>query len=700
MYLLEFNNFRSASGWSLSARASKMLRMGGGGRFASRALALALLAGACTNDPYPGAERSQKIYYTSFREAPKTLDPAVGYNTVAHEIQGSVNETLLEYHYLERPYRLIPALAEAVPEPRVLDDGRISYTLRIRPGVVYKRDACFPDQTREVIAQDFAFELARIADPALVSPVIAIFSRLSGFAEFSARLVQRRAHDAEFSALPVHEQYARIGGIDGVRAHGEHELELVLDEPYPQLLYWLAMPFTAPVPWEAVAYYDGQDGRDHFADHPVGAGPYSLAIYEKRHRMVLEANPDWYGVQHPEWRAPGTVYPSTGEPGDAELLDPKYVGKPLPFIQRIEYRLEKEQIPRFGKFLQGYYDSSRVVTETGGGIVPESFDQVVQNGEITPAMAARGMRLRKSVTPGLYYIGFNMTDPTVGHAAGERGRKLRQALSLVIDSREFARLFMNGSGAPANSMLPPGIFGHDAAYRNPYRQVDAARARALLAEAGYPGGIDPATGRPLELGIDSRDPRTDALVKQKFFTDSWRTLGIDVEIRATTYNQFQDKVKKGAYQIFYWGWFADYPDPENFMAILESSNSRTKSGGENTANFSDPRFDALFAEIETRPSDARRLELLDEMVALIESERPVIELYYDEVYALYHPWLHNVKAFGMSFPMWKYADLDPAQRAQLRAAWNEPVTWPAYAFAGLFLAIVLPGVRTFLRERQ
>jgi ABC-type oligopeptide transport system substrate-binding subunit len=394
------------------------------------------------------------------------------------------------------------------------------------------------------------------------------------------------------------------------------------------------------------------------------------------------------------------VYPSTGEPGDAELLDPAYVGRPLPFIKRIEYRLDKEQIPRFGKFLQGYYDASLVVTERGGGIVPESFDQVVQNGEIAPAMAARGMRLRKSVSPATYYIGFNMTDATVGHAAGERGRKLRQAMSLVIDFREFSRLFLNGSGIPAEQLVPPGIFGYDAEYRNPYRSANAERARALLAEAGYPGGIDPATSRPLKLGLDTSDTRTDAMLKYEFFTDSWRTLGIDVEIRATTFNQFQDKVRKGGYQIFYWGWFADYPDPENFLAILESSNSRTKSGGENTANFADPRYDALFAEMETRPNDARRAELVGAMRTLVQEERPIIELYHDEIYALYHPWLRNVKAFGMSFPMWKYADVDPAQRAELREQWNEPVTWPAYALAGLFLAIVLPGVRTFLRERQ
>src|SRR5207344_290207 len=155
-----------------------------------------------------------------------------------------------------------------------------------------------------------------------------------------------------------------------------------------------------------------------------------------------------------------------GEPGDAALgrLDAAYVGRALPFLDRAEFRIEKEDIPTFNKFLQGYYDAS--------GILQESFDKIVHEGRLSPEMAARGMRLEKSVDPDVYYIGFNMDDPVVGTPAGEKGRKLRQAMSLVVDSREFARIFNNGRGVPAQSPVPPGIFGYEADYANPYRQVD------------------------------------------------------------------------------------------------------------------------------------------------------------------------------------------------------------------------------------
>src|SRR5262249_41413544 len=159
-------------------------------------------------------------------------------------------------------------------------------------------------------------------------------------------------------------------------------------------------------------------------------------------------------------------------------------------------------------FLQGYYDAS--------GIIQESFDKAVQNGGLSPAMAAHGMSLAKSVEPAVFYIGFNMNDATLGTRAGERGRKLRQAMSLAVDSVEFCRVFMNGRGVPAQSPLPPGIFGYDAAYTNPYRKPDLDRARALLAEAGYPGGIDPQTQRPLHLTFDTGDPSTRGRLRYDF----------------------------------------------------------------------------------------------------------------------------------------------------------------------------------------
>lgn len=664
---------------------------------------LAVLAGClavfgCTNNPYPDADRDKKVLYSSFNEAPKTLDPAVAYTTAEHVITGNVYDTLFEYHYLARPYRLIPGLAEAIPEARPTAEGGQSYRVKIRKGVLFHADPAFAAgqrglKTREVTAADFAFALARIADPAVNSPVISSFAQILGFADFSKRLAELRAADKAFAALPVHEQYARAGGIAGVVAHGSHELEIILSEPNAQILYWFAMPFTTPVAWEAVAYYNGKDGHDNFADHAVGTGPFRLALYEKQFRFTLERNDLWYGNMPANADAPGTVFPSEIDPQDIAdgRIDASYAGRRMPFVDRVKFYREREAIPQFNKLLQGYYDD--------GGIIKESFDAVIEAGRLSPAMQARGMRLDKTVEPTIFYLGFNMDDPVVGTPGGERSRKLRQAMSLAIDSSQYLELFLNGRGLPAQTLLPPGIFGYDASYVNPFRQHDIARARQLLADAGYRNGIDPATNSRLKLSFDTSATTAAANLQFEYLASAWRQIGLDIEINATTYNQFQDKVRRGAYQIFSWGWIADFPDAENFFFLLACENARSKSGGPNTANFCDPEFDRLYNEMKFLPNNEHRADLIRRMLAILERERPWIELYHLEAFVLSHAWLVNSKPMGISYPAYKYKDVKPEMRARLQAEWNAPVRWPLYLMLIAIVALTVPAVRTYYRER-
>ncbi|MBO0766004.1 MAG: hypothetical protein J2P50_15655, partial [Hyphomicrobiaceae bacterium] len=547
--------------------------------------------------------------------------------------------------------------------------------------------------TREVRAADVAFQFARLADPAVNSPVAGTFADVLGFGEFGKRLAEMRKADPAFATLPAHEQYKRAGAIEGVVVNGDFDIEFVLASPNPQLLYWFAMQFTTPMPWEAVAYYDGKDGRPNLADTAVGTGPFRLGLYEKQYRIVLERNSAWYGSDPANRAAPGTVFPSDIDPEDIATgrIDPTYAGRRLPFVHEIRFTREKEGIPRFNKFLQGYYDN--------GGIIKESFDAVIVNGDLSPEMKARGMRLDKEVEPSVFYIGFNMEDATVGAPAGDKGRKLRQAMSLAVDVEQFLRLFLNGRGVPAQSPLPPGIFGYNQDYRNLFRRPDLKRARQLLAEAGYKNGIDPRTGEPLKLSFDTGNTSAEALLQYELFVSAWREIGLNVEINATTYNQFQDKVRRGAYQIFTWGWIADFPDPENFLFLLTCENARSKSNGPNTAGFCDAEYDDLYRAMKVRPNDGVRIELIGRMLAILERERPWIELYHAESYVLSHGWLINSRPMGISVPTDKYEDVDPALRARLQAEWNAPVRWPLYLVLVAIAVAVVPAVRTYYRER-
>ena len=669
------------------------------GLAAGRVLVTALVLVGCSNNPYAKSDATEKVLYLPFREAPKTLDPAVSYDNSAHEITGNVFDTLLEYHYLDRPYHLIPGLASELPKAELLPDGRVRYLFELREDLWFQDDPCFalsqPGTTsRLVSAEDVAFELERIADPEVNSPVGEPFRALVGFQAFGERLSTLRKQEPGLKGKTALEQYRRAGGIDGARAVTPRRLELTLSKPYPQLLYWFAMPFTTPLPWEAVAFYDGQHGRPHLADHPVGTGPFHLARYEKQGRMVLEKNPSWYGVRHPEWHAPGATYPLQGEPGDLENghLDPRVAGKPLPFLSRIEFRREKESIPLFNKFLQGYYDEA--------GVIRESFDKVIRSEQLSPEMAALGIRLDKSVSALVFYIGFNMTDAVVGDRAGTRGQKLRQALSLVTDFHEYSRVFMNGRGVPAESPIPPGIFGYDAEYKNPFRRVDRERARQLLAEAGYAGGIDPSTNRPLLLTFDTSDTSPEGRLRYQFWVNQWRTIGVDVEVAATTFNKFQEKIRDGAYQLFLFGWAADYPDAENFLFLLWSEMARSRNNGPNSANFMNPEFDRRFVRLKALEDGPEKLALIREMRAIVEEAAPWIPLYFHEDYSLFHGWVSNVKSFGLSVQTKKYRDVDVSLRNERRRTWNQPVLWPAFVLGALAVALFLPGLRTYRKGRR
>src|SRR5690606_25273953 len=96
-----------------------------------------------------------------------------------------------------------------------------------------------PPSTRNITSRDFAFELARLADPAVNSPAFQSFLLVEGFGAFRDAL-QKAREASDFAALPVHEQYARLGGIPGVGTPDAQTLDITLTEPYPQILYWFA----------------------------------------------------------------------------------------------------------------------------------------------------------------------------------------------------------------------------------------------------------------------------------------------------------------------------------------------------------------------------------------------------------------------------------------------------------------------------
>jgi len=672
--------------------------------------------GELWNNPYPAADAGQRILYSAFVERPKHLDPVQSYTEDEARFTQQILEPPLQYHYLKLPYELIPLAASELPRPVTLADGQSTrYEIRIRPGIRYQPHPAFvaanrslapsaiarlespyalPLGTRELTADDYIYQIKRLAHPRLHSPIFGLMAQyMVGLEAYADTL--RRADTRPEVWLDL-----RRFALEGVERVDAHTYRVTLKGRYPQFVYWLAMPFFAPVPWEAEQFFHqpGMAEKNFTLDWwPVGSGPFMLVENNPNARMVLARNPNFRGEP----------YPAEGEPADraAGLLED--AGRTMPFVDRVVFSREKESIPYWNKFLQGYYDSSAIPADT--------FDQAVRvnvGGEVglTPEMQAKGIRLRTSTDTSIIYLGFNWLDATVG-GASTRARKLRQAISIAVDWEEYISIFLNGRGRVAHDPLAPGIFGQlpGRAGINPvthlWQEGHAQRrpisdARRLLAEAGYPEGRDRGTGEPLVLVLDTVGRGPGDKPRFDWFRRQFAKLAIQLEVRDTDWNRFQEKIRKGSQQLYILGWNADYPDPENFLFLLNGQQSRVDKQGENSSNYSNAEYDALFERMKNIPNSPERQMIIDQMVDIVRRDAPWLWGFHPVTYSLSHSWMMNSKPNNMARNNLKYLRIDVEQRAALRRNWNRPLLWPVVLIVLLLAASAVPAFVIYRRRER
>ncbi len=700
------------------------------------------------NCPYPSEEEGQNIYYGVFTEPPKTLDPAVSYNANEYQFLGQIVEPPLQYHFLKRPYALEPLTLAEIPKPKYLaKDGRelsadapadqvfrIVYECRIKPGIRWQDHPCFakdasgkpryvpvdpalagrvsspedfPEKSsRDLTAADYLLEIRRMADPRIHCPIRETLSKyLVGMSEYTAALEKdlqkeraRRKQDGGAGynqTLDEAEHPIRLD-LEGHPFPGIEQVDaltfrLVLGAKYPQILYWIAMPFFAPIPQEALDFY-GQPvlaARNVTLERwPVGTGAYRLTRHEANRVLVLDRNPNFHEER----------YPSEGEAGDREAGYLQDAGKRLPFLDKGVYVLEKEATSNWNKFLQGYYDAS--------GIPSDGFERAISlsaegSPEVSGELERRRITLDRNVMASTYYTAFNMLDPVVG-GYDEPRCKLRQAVGIAIDVEENIQIFRNGRGIPGMGPIPPGIDGYENGRDalNPYlyswdeaagcpRRKSLEEAKALLAEAGYPGGIG-KDGKQLVLGFDNAMTQATDQPYLVWMQRRLALIGVHLDIRTSDYNRFQEKVHSGNFQIIPWGWNADYPDPENFLFLFYGPNARSELHGENSANYKSPEYDRLFRIVENMETTPSRLERIRQMNRMLQHDSPWVGVFYREEYTLFHSWLGNAKPNEMSHGNLKYRRIDASLRSRQRREWNTPVWTPLWVLAGGVVLLVLP----------
>jgi ABC-type transport system substrate-binding protein len=719
-------------------------------------LCIAAALVGCDNSPNPKGSESTNTLFVAFQErSPRHLDPTASYALNEVPYMYAVYEPPYGYHYLKRPYELVPKSVTGLVTPQYLDkDGKplpadapgdqiveSDYDVHITPGILYAPHPAFakdakgeylyhaltPEQTRdkhspldfaqsgtrELVADDFVYALKRHATPRIDAPIYGIFSEyILGLKEYGKLIREedlklRQGEDPAALDKPFLDfrKYPLVGAF----ALDKYTYRIRIKGKYPQWKYWMTLTFTAPVPWEADKFYaqPGLAKNSMTLDvWPVGTGPFMAVEYDADRRHVLVRNPNYHGA----------TYPCEGMPGDKEAGLLADCGKKLPFLDKLVFNTEKDKTPLRSKFTQGFLDVPEIERNDWG---PDFLADANDSDEVRKRFEERGMRFPKSIEPQNWYLGFNWLDPVVGKgdtpAQQEKNRKLRYALSIAIDWEEgYGRVFTQKAGEAAMGPLPGGVFGsrHGTVQdMNPitHKLVDGKvvrrsldDAKVLLTEAGYPDGRDATTGKPLVLNYDyQRVPTPEYRAELDWMVKQFAKLGVQLEIRATDYNQFQEKMLKGKQQIFWWGWFADYPDAENFLFLFYGPNSKARFEGENTANYDNPEYDRRYKQLALLDDGPAKQKLIDEMVEILRKDAPWAFGYFPYSAGAYQQWIGDAKYGLFTNDRALYYKVDAPLRTRLQAEWNPPRYWPMVLLALAAIAFAWVARRGFIaRERR
>ncbi len=575
------------------------------------------LAGSLSLLTLPGLASAQepKVLHYGRLTPFDSLDPIRQFDILTSELVQLTHSTLLAYSYLERPYKLEPDLLERMPE---VGADKVTLTCRLRKGIRFHDNACFPGgKGRELVADDVLFSIRRFADAKL--------NNKSWFAMEGA-VVGLDAHRAASAKGAVDH---RTAAVEGLKRIDSHTFSIRLTRENPLFRFSLAIASTGIVAHEAVAMYGDQLGVN-----PVGTGPYSTAKAERKGVLRF--------VKHPHYHQ---TYPATGAPGDAEKGLLKAAGRKLPLIDVLEMPLIEEPQPGMLKFLKGELDWR--------GVDRANFTKMVARKpdggfELTPEFAAK-FDIYNVLAVSVTYINLNMKDPLIGG-----NKALRQALQHLTDTQGEIDVLLNGRGQKLRSLVPLEFPGSERDTGATYPGYDLAKAKALLAQAGYPDGkgLPPLVYR---VGGTTSTQRT----AFDFTKARCAAAGVQLKPEFTDYPTAVKAVEAGNFQIAdLGGWVADYPDAENFYQLLYSKNV---APGPNHSSFANAAYDRAYEASRLMPNGPARYAHFRTMNELIRDEAPIILGYNAVRFGIRQKWLANLKRNEL-VPEFKFLDIDMAAK--------------------------------------
>jgi oligopeptide transport system substrate-binding protein len=536
--------------------------------------------------------------------AVESLDPAKAFSDDSLVVSSQSLEPLYQYHYLKRPYEIQPLLAEALPQ--VSKKGTI-LTIKIKKGIAYHLHPSLTKGRREVRAEDFVNQIKRLTLKSLNSPGRSIFNDLIiGFDSY-ADLIR---HD-----------WRKISKVamEGVVAVDDHTLEFHLKKPEPNFTYYLALNFVVPVPWELI-----EAEKNNLDKTLLGTGPYAFTGFDGK---AFEFS------KNPQYRE--DFYPTSGDryANVQKLLDSSK--ERIPFIDHVKFYLTQES-ERWDLFMNHEIDLVTVPKT----YIPRIYDK---NGELSRELQEENIKLKHFPILANRWFAFNMRDPILG-----KNLYLRKAIASAIDYTEYIQITSQNTNLRANSILVPGIAGYQPTKDFRF-QYDLEKSKEYLALAGF---SDP-NSLPV-IRYSTRGTQEIHLLEAEFVKAQLAKIGLKVEIEVLNFSDFLRKGRAGELMFFTDNWLFDYPDGENIVQLLISSNFP----GVNKAGYSNPKVDALYSELRETVNQEEREKIFSEIEDIIFDDLPWIPMMYESSFVLQYPELKNFRKSSIIRNYVKYLKIE------------------------------------------
>lgn len=548
---------------------------------------------------------SPSLLRLSLDNAIESLDPAKSYSDDSLLVSAQVLEPLYQYHYLKRPYEIQPLVAEALPQ---FEKKGLVLKIKIKKDIAYHAHPAFLGKKRVLKAEDFVIQIKRLAMDSLASPGKSLFNGLIlGFSDYGKKIQEDWKN---LKSIP----------LEGVEALDDQTLVIRLSRAEPNMVYYLALNFVSPVPWEVIEYE--KNALDKVL---VGTGPYEFINFTENYYDMKKFS----GYRQ-------DFYPSSGDRyANVENLLVSSKEK-IPFIDQVRFYVTTQEAERWDLFLNHGID---LLT------VPKTFIPKLYNkkGELSSDLKQNDIKLKHFPILANRWLAFNMKHPLVG-----QNDFLRRAIAYSIDYSKYVQVLSQNTNLRANSILVPGISGYLPAkdFRFKY---DPALAKEYLKQAGF----DTPEKMPTII-YSTRGNQSIHLMEAEFIKTHLEAIGLKVEVEVLVFSDFIRKGRAGELMFFTDNWLFDYPDGENILQLLVSTNFP----GINKSAYSNPQIDRLYGDLKLTTNLDHRDKIIHQMEEIVFDDLPWIPLMYESSFVLEYPGLRNFRKSSIIRNYVKYLKLE------------------------------------------